>query len=192
MKRLSLYLFLILFTLQNPSWADDIRDFQIEGMSIVDSLLEDVTKKEIKIAEQNSFLYENKKFLIIFAPSKSKVYDEIQITYKPEDKKYLIHAIDGVLNFPNNIKACREQMKEIVKEIEVLFVDINKSEGNYPHQYDKSGKSMTHGIKFTPKSGGVIDVYCTDWSDVLTKKNLWKDGLKVFVGSAELIKNIYK
>jgi len=34
MKRLSLYLFLILFTLQTPSWADDIGDFQIEGMSV--------------------------------------------------------------------------------------------------------------------------------------------------------------
>jgi hypothetical protein len=34
MKRLSLYLFLLLFTLQTPSLADDIRDFQIEGMSV--------------------------------------------------------------------------------------------------------------------------------------------------------------
>ena len=34
MKRLSLYLFLILFTFQTPSQADDIRDFQIEGMSV--------------------------------------------------------------------------------------------------------------------------------------------------------------
>ena len=48
MKRLSLYLFLILFTLQTPSWADDIRDFQIEGMSIGDSLLDYFSEKEIK------------------------------------------------------------------------------------------------------------------------------------------------
>ena len=40
MKRLSLYLFLILFTLQTPSLADDIRDFQIEGISIGDSALD--------------------------------------------------------------------------------------------------------------------------------------------------------
>jgi len=39
MKRLSLYLFLILFTLPTPSQANDIRDFQIEGLSIGDSLL---------------------------------------------------------------------------------------------------------------------------------------------------------
>ena len=48
MKRLSLYLFLILFTLQTPSWADDIRDFQIEGMSVGDSLLDYFSENEIK------------------------------------------------------------------------------------------------------------------------------------------------
>ena len=39
MKKLSTYLFLLLFSFQTSSWADDIRDFQIEGMSIGDSLL---------------------------------------------------------------------------------------------------------------------------------------------------------
>ena len=50
MKRLSLYLFLffILFTPQTTSQADDIRDFEIEGMSVGDSLLDFFTKKEIK------------------------------------------------------------------------------------------------------------------------------------------------
>ena len=43
MKRLSLYLFLILFALPTPSQADDIRDFQIEGMSVGDSLLDFIT-----------------------------------------------------------------------------------------------------------------------------------------------------
>ena len=48
MKKLSTYLFLLFFTLQAPSWADDIRDFQIEGMSIGDSLLDYFSEEEIK------------------------------------------------------------------------------------------------------------------------------------------------
>ena len=39
MKKLSTYLFLILFSFSAPSFADDISDFQIEGMSIGDSAL---------------------------------------------------------------------------------------------------------------------------------------------------------
>ena len=48
MKRLSLYLFLVLFTLPTPSQADDIRDFQIEGMSVGDSLLDYFSRKKIE------------------------------------------------------------------------------------------------------------------------------------------------
>ena len=56
MKRLSLYLFLILFTLQTPSQADDIRDFQIEGMSIGDSLLDYFSEGEIKKAKEKMLI----------------------------------------------------------------------------------------------------------------------------------------
>ncbi len=47
MKKLSTYLFLILFSLSAPSFADDIRDFEIEGMSIGDSLLDYFSEEEI-------------------------------------------------------------------------------------------------------------------------------------------------
>ena len=187
-----LAILILIFTLQTPSLADDIRDFQIEGISIGDSALDFMSKKEIIEAEENATLYENKKFLIIFTSLNSEIYEAIQITYKPDDQKYLIHAIDGVLYFSNNIKGCRKKMKEVVKEIEVVLTNTIKSEENYPHQFDKSGKSMTYGVKFKTESGGVIDAYCTDWSDVLSKKHGWDDSFKVFVGSAEFLKNIYK
>ena len=47
MKRL-LTILILIFTLQTPSQADDIRDFQIEGMSIGDSLLDYFSKEDLK------------------------------------------------------------------------------------------------------------------------------------------------
>ena len=47
MKKLSTYLFLVFFSFQISSWADDIRDFQIEGMSVGDSLLDYFSEEEI-------------------------------------------------------------------------------------------------------------------------------------------------
>ena len=47
MKKL-LAILILIFTLQTPSQADDIQDFQIEGISIGDSLLDYMTKDEIK------------------------------------------------------------------------------------------------------------------------------------------------
>ena len=48
MKKLSAYLFLILFSFSAPSFADDISDFQIEGISIGDSALEHFSEDKIK------------------------------------------------------------------------------------------------------------------------------------------------
>ena len=47
MKKISTYLFLILFSFSVPSFADDIYEYQIEGISIGDSLLDHLSKEEI-------------------------------------------------------------------------------------------------------------------------------------------------
>ena len=112
MKKLLILLF-SLFFLSSPSvFADDISDFQIEGVSVGDSLLDYMSKDEIKKAEQNSSYMKDKKYIVIFSPIVSETYDKIQITYQPEDSNYLIHVIDGKINFEDNIKGCKKKMKE--------------------------------------------------------------------------------
>ena len=67
MKKLSTYLFLILFSFSAPSFADDIRDFQIEGVSIGDSLLDYFSETEIE--NQTQYIYEDmgtKEIAVIF------------------------------------------------------------------------------------------------------------------------------
>ena len=65
MKKLSTYLFLILFSFSAPSFADDIRDFQIEGISLGDSLLKHFTKKEIE-TNLSEVQYPNRKYTIVW------------------------------------------------------------------------------------------------------------------------------
>ena len=45
--RVFIAVLVLIFSLQTPSQADDIRDFQIEGMSVGDSLLDHFTEEEI-------------------------------------------------------------------------------------------------------------------------------------------------
>ena len=61
MKKILAVLILI-FTLPTPSQADDIRDFQIEGMSVGDSLLDYFSEEEINNFDK--VLYPNKKFYL--------------------------------------------------------------------------------------------------------------------------------
>ena len=64
MKVFLTVLFLI-FSLQSWTKADDIRDFEIEGMSIGDSLLNYINEKEIKkqqnLFSDKGFVYKSKK-----------------------------------------------------------------------------------------------------------------------------------
>ena len=93
MKRL---LLILILTLNFQSWtkADDIRDFQIEGMSIGDSLLNFLDKSEI---QKNYFTGVNsKKFVSSYNVGNSKIYDGIQFHYKSLDKKFSGNRIDKI------------------------------------------------------------------------------------------------
>ena len=183
-----IYVITLIFSFQAPSLADDIRDFQIEGMSIGDSLLDYLTEKEIKKEEQNSTKM-GKDFLIIYyyyKPSGSKLYDYVQVTYNVNDKKYLIHAIGGFLDFDDNIKACMDKKKEIQNEIKGLFKGAKIGHRkNKKHSADKSGKSKVWHFDITLKSGAWASVTCTDWSEKIYSEKKWKDALSISVRSAE-------
>ena len=56
-----LAILIFIFTLQTPSQADDIRDFQIEGMSVGDSALDYFTEEDILSSKRD--YQKNKKFI---------------------------------------------------------------------------------------------------------------------------------
>jgi len=84
MKKLLGILVLDLFLI-TPSQADDVRDFQIEGMSIGDSLLDYFSEKEINDSRRNYF--SNKKYYAV------GIYKNIEIAKSCEDS--LMSAFNG-------------------------------------------------------------------------------------------------
>ena len=189
MKKLSTYLFLLLFSFQTSSWADDIRDFQIEGMTVGDSLLDYFTEDEIKNALKNQYPNSKKYTVRLFdSLPKFEVYDGVQATYKTNDKKYKIYGLEGVLWFDttdNNIKNCYKKKDEIVKEITEFFKDelITINEDNDKHVADESGKSTYKSIDFWFNSGDKIGVLCNDWSEEMELA----DRLKVTIDLKEFL-----
>ena len=188
MKRLSLYLFLILFTLQTPSQADDIRDFQIEGMSIGDSLLNYFTEEVIKKKLKKSYSYKNKFRLFSIGSSKYEIYDSVQFVVKPGDRKFEIHNIVGVLSYTNNISDCYKKKDIIAKELSDLFQDAKQNDQSTKHEADKSGESKASTLWINLDSGAAVAIACYDWSEKMTEKNDWRDNLKVAILSAEFKK----
>ena len=57
--RVFIAVLVLIFSLQSWTKADDIRDFEIEGMSVGDSALDYFTKKDIKKAIKERITYPN-------------------------------------------------------------------------------------------------------------------------------------
>ena len=182
-KRFLLILVLI-FNLQSWTKADDISDFEIEGMSIGDSLLDYYSEEEIKIKknDRDTFYYKDNKFVDIFFQLNNKTYEWLQISIKPNDKKYLIHAVSGQIDYIGNIDKCYKDMDNIFLNIKKNFNPKKFIQNQkVKHDYDKSGNSLAtySKMKF---DNGVINIECYDWSDQLP----FTDKLMVSVMSTEL------
>ncbi len=186
MSRLLLILILT-FIFQTLTKADDISDFQIEGISVGDSLLDYMSKKEIKSSKRNYL--KNKKYYVVGYDENLENYTQVDVYLKSGDNKYVVRTISGVLFM--NVKDCLIKKKKIVNELKSIF--INASERTYndvPHEYDKTGKSIQHQTGFLLKNDNNDDhirVECMDWSDELTKKNQWADSLSVAAYSKEIL-----
>ena len=185
MKRLLLILILT-FSFQTLVKADDIRDFEIEGMSIGDSLLDYMSKSEIKKAEENSTLYPDNEYIVIFSNHSSDKYDMIEITYSNKNKDYLIDALVGKVLYPDNYEQCTIDKKEIVNEFKKTFGDSTIDEHVQPHYVDN--KSTVDASDFYITSGGMVRVSCTDWSKQMLTENGWKDSMKISLSNEEFVK----
>ena len=121
--RIFLAVLILIFSLQSLTKADDIKDFEIEGMSIGDSLLDFMTESLIRseINNKDVTVYYEDKYVSISAweiRNTFKIYDDVGIIFDPNDKKYEIIGLEGTLYFKNkNIETCYKKQKEIAKDI---------------------------------------------------------------------------
>tara|TARA_B100000029_G_scaffold362175_1_gene355192 strand:- start:243 stop:827 length:585 start_codon:yes stop_codon:yes gene_type:complete len=180
---------ILIFSFQSWTKADDIRDFQIEGISIGSSLLEyyeeEEIKKEVKKSLERKHQYKNNFIDVNFRPKGDEGYENIMITIKSNDNNYTIYVVAGITFFKNDIKNCYSKTNEISKEIKNMFSKKIKSKKiNRKHWADKTGKSKYKGIEFKFK-GGDIDLMCYDWSKNMSKKYNYWDQLMISIKSKE-------
>ena len=167
MKRL-LLIFILTFGFQSWTKADDIRDFEIEGISIDGSLLDYFTEKEIKDKSRlDAFDYLNKKRLFYYAEfykeSFFKKYEAVQIILKFNDTNYKIYGVNAGIFIDG--KQCLQELEKGKKELSDFFKNIRGVDQPFIKlMADKSGKSTYGGIAFFLDSGS-ISLKCYDWSE---------------------------
>ena len=185
-------IFLFLLSLQSFTKADDIGDFQIEGMSVGDSLLDYYTKEEIN-KKKNSYkdkgyIYPSRDFYsLTFYDSEYENYEAVQINLKDKDDLYIIHALSGIQNM--KIEKCYEIFDSIEKEIDALFVNSRKvNKQKRKHVYDKTGKSFTTDVYYWLPDNSYAALVCTDWSKSVETTENWSDHMRTEMGSQSFTK----
>jgi len=173
--RVFIAVLVLIFSFQSWTKADDIRDFQIEGMSIGDSALDFFS--ESKIIKNKRDYYKNKTYTDseIFTENNS-IYHSIHVIYKTNDKNYIIEGLAATILYTNNINKCYKKLDEIDVDIADLFKNTKKSgKQTQKHSGDKTGKSTITDILYDFKNGDVMILACYDWS----KKTGYADHLRI-------------
>ena len=190
MKKLSTYLFLILFSFSAPSFSSDISEFQIEGISIGESLLDYMSEEKIKTEIKKTrymYTYLNEDFGEVYLHEELQTYDYMSFFVKPNDEKFLIYEVRGIISYIEDLNGCHKKQNEIVEEISKIFEDAKKSEKSFKSRHDPSGKSTKDKVKFTFNSGDEIQVVCSNWEENLRIKNNWGEGISVIISTNEVL-----
>ena len=192
MKKILLILFFIL-TLQNFSQANDVKDFQIEGMSICDSLLDFFNQDTIQSSRK--YQYKDDKFysLDIFS-DKIKEYGALQFHLKKNDKNYKIYGFSGAVLFgeagkyyPVSEKKCKIKKKEIENSIKSLFSNAKTSSTSLDAVKGDPQAAIRHDTYFFLNNGDVW-LQCYTYSKKNKEASNVFDNLRVTILSIEFKK----
>ena len=193
MKKLLGILVLGLFLI-TPSQADDISDIEIEGMSIGDSLLDQLSKEEILNeieTNKSSYYYLNNDFGEVYLFNNFKNYEYLSFFVKTDDEKFLIYSIRGVIEFIEDMKGCISKLNNIVEEISSMFQNAEKTQDTIKHGIDPTGRSIIEDVTFYFDSGDLISVQCTNFEESLRIKNNWREGLSVSIRTLQIYEWFY-
>ena len=160
--RVFLAVLVLIFSFQSWTKADDIRDIEIEGMSIGDSLLDYFSEEEIK--RNTVDWYKSDKYTSIEIVKNFDNYDSLQISFLTKDSKKRIVGIDGLVDY-KNIDKCYKKIDEIYKEIKSIVPNLN-DEGKltYKHRGDETGKSTITDYVLENNNHDEIQIACYDYS----------------------------
>ena len=198
MKKLLVLLFSLFFLYSPFVFAEDLSDFQIEGISIGDSLLDYMTEdeilEEIEI-NKNDYYYLNEpnKYSEIYTNKNLQSYGSVAFIVKNtptseyitnKNEKYIIVSIRGLIDYTGNFDGCVEKRDEIAKDISKVFPNARKTEDFFEHSVDGT---IVDAVYFEFDSGGRSEVSCMDYEETYRIEMNWIDNLSVSIDPEEIV-----
>ena len=182
--RLFLSFLILIFTIQSWTKADDIKDFEIEGMSINKSALNFMTVDKI-VNNTLPYFETKRKYYITGIVNNLKLYDQVEIYLKSNDDKYYIKTIIAAI-FIDELDECLKQKKKIVHDLDKIFLNIKKISGSKKHEADPTGLSKHYIDQYNLGYPNHIRVECTQFSKEMINAGLANNSLNVVVMTKEI------
>jgi len=177
-------IFILILNFQSFSKADDISDFEIEGMSINKSVLDFMSVNEV-LDNTLPYFETKRKYYITSILSNLKLYDQVEIYLKSNDNKFIIKTIVAGL-FIDDLDQCLKKKKVIVKDLDQIFSNIKKLSGSKKHEADPTGKSIHYIDQYNLGYPNHIRVECTQFSDQMINSGMAQNSLNVVVMTKEI------
>ena len=171
MKKLSLYLFLVLMWC-NVSNAGSIKDYEKGGLKLGGSLLDLMYEDEIK---ENFYpITHGDKFTsVMYIPNVFTYPEEVGlylVIVKPNDKNYTIHGFYLFEDFPNDFEGCMKKQNEYMNTNSKLFNLKPQDHGVQPRP---GGPGKWRAVIFEyPRLKETSSILCYHFEDDPDRNNL--------------------
>ena len=176
---------ILISCVQSWSKANDISEFEIDGMSVGDSLLDYFSKDQIEARKYFAYPLKDYFQATLKSPN-SNFYKGIQFSIKNGDKNFIIASIEGGI-YPIEFNECKKQKKLIEKQILETFPNLtNINYGEEKQMWsDPNSKSIGTDILLNKsfEDGGAIRIICVDRSKKIEEEKGWVDSLRVIANS---------
>ena len=167
--------------ISTSAYTDDIKDFQIENISIGDSALDYFTESQIENSELDWHNYSYKEYSTSLLSGKG-IYDWFKISYKSNDDNFTIEGLVGiVVKKKYDEDKCNKELDAAALDISELFKNTQQRKKKlYKVAYNPrkifqesnpSGKSIATSISFDFKDEGKIILSCYDMDKATNQIN---------------------
>ena len=156
--RVYLTILILIFALQSLSKADDISDFEIEGLSVGETILKFMNSSEIDSRKVDYYKDNTYSSINIYPDEqiiKFEIYDQLVIGFRSDDTNYIISAISGVIEM--EIDDCINRINEVTADLKEILPNTTPTE-----EYDE-GTLGKHTFNHFDINGDNIKVSCVEY-----------------------------
>ena len=164
-----IFFFIFIFSFEN-SHSDSLKNIQIDGISVGDSLKKFYSKSELKSACSKQYAKNKKYYWLVCWSLKKDKYEKLVFAIKKGDDEFNISGIQGIKSF-ENINSCKKIQKLVINHFEKIFINEKKYEDIVEHQSYKGTGSYMNTIGYNLSDGsGTIEAACYHWKGYVKKK----------------------